>query len=73
MSKKALLLIVLIIAGLLFVQGCKKSSSGGAAEEAARTAGEYAAEAESEIDTENMADELDRIEAEMEQEEAELP
>jgi len=74
MSKTTLVLIILIIAGLLCVQGCKKSSpESEPVDEAVKTAADYAQEAASEIDTENMADELDRIEGEMAQEEAEMP
>ena len=74
MSRKTLVLIILIMAGLLWAQGCKKSSpESGPADEAVKTAFDYAEEAANEVDTENMGDELDRIEDEMAQEEAELP
>lgn len=74
MSKKALVLIILIMMGLVCVQGCKKSSPDSEpADETVKTAAEYADEAESQIDTDNMAGELDRIEDEMAQEESELP
>lgn len=74
MLRKALVLIILIMTGLVCVQGCKKSSPDSEpADETVKTAADYAAEAESQIDTDNMADELDRIETELTQEDTELP
>jgi hypothetical protein len=74
MFKKALVLIVLIMTCLICISGCKKSSPDtGPADETVKNAAEYAAEAENQIDADNMADELDRIENELTQEETELP
>ncbi len=74
MLRKGLVPIILIMICLLYPAGCKKSSpESGPAEEAVKTAAEYAEDAEREIDTDNMADELDRIENELTQEETELP
>jgi len=74
MFRYALVLIVLIMTGLICIPGCKKSSpESGPDDETIKTAAEYAAEAETQIDADNMADELDRIENELTQEETELP
>lgn len=71
MLRKALLLIAALV--LVFcVFGCKKSSDQGPAEpaeEQVQSAVEYQAEAEEEITEENMADELDQLEEEIDQEE----
>ncbi|HIJ70928.1 MAG TPA: hypothetical protein HPP87_06145 [Planctomycetes bacterium] len=74
MAKKALVLIILVMVILVCLHGCKKSSSQSApADQGGKTAVDYEAEAESEINTENMGDELDRIEGELTQEESEMP
>ena len=70
MLAKAIVVIVLIVIIGLGPAGCKKSSpesSSGA--EAVKTAAEYAEDAEREIDTDNMADELKKIEDEIDAEE----
>ena len=78
MLRKLLILFVVIMTGLLCAQGCKKSSpesrfADEIFESAEDYADEYAEEAELEIDDENMADELEKIEDEVELEEIELP
>ena len=71
MLAKAIVVIVLIVIIGLGPGGCKKSSpETNSGEEAVKTAAEYAEEAEREIDTSNMADELKKIEDELDAEEA---
>ncbi len=71
MLPRALVLIVLIMIIGLGPAGCKKNSPESSSEEdAVKTAAEYAEEAEREIDTSNMADELKKIEDELDAEEA---
>jgi hypothetical protein len=54
--------------------GCKKSSPESSSEEdILKTAAEYAEEAEREIDTDNMADELKKIEDALDAEETQEP
>ena len=70
MLAKAIVVIVLIVIIGLGPAGCKKSSpESSSGEEAVKTAAEYAEDAEREIDTSNMADELKRIEDELDAEE----
>lgn len=66
---RKVVLIIAIAAIVFSVSGCKRSSEEGVlGEEEVKSAAEYEAEAEKEIDEENMAEELDRIEQEMEAE-----
>ncbi|MHC5059975.1 MAG: hypothetical protein ACYTFK_02675 [Planctomycetota bacterium] len=74
MLPKALVLIVLIVIIGLGTAGCKKSSpQGGSTEDVVKTAAEYAEEAEREINADNMAEELKKIEAELDDEENDEP
>ncbi len=75
MLPKALILIVLIIISGFCLGGCKKSSPESSSEEdiVVKTAAEYAEEAEREINADNMADELKKIEAELDAEETDEP
>ena len=74
MLAKALVVIVLIVVIGLGPAGCKKSSpETNSGEDAVKTAAEYAEEAEQEIDTDNMADELKKIEDELDAEETQEP
>jgi len=59
---------------LLCPAGCKKSSpESGPAEEAVKTASEYAEDAQREINEDNMAAELEKIEDALTREESEQP
>ncbi len=75
MLPKALVLIVLIIISGFCLGGCKKSSpeSSSGEDNVVKTAAEYAEEAEREITADNMADELKKIEAELDAEETDEP
>ena len=70
MLAKAIVVIVLIMVIGLGPAGCKKSSpDSSSGEDTVKTAAEYAEDAEREIDTSNMADELKKIEDELDAEE----
>ncbi|MHC4722464.1 MAG: hypothetical protein ACYS6I_07105 [Planctomycetota bacterium] len=74
MLPKALVLIVLIVIIGLGPGGCKKSSpESSSGEDIVKTAAEYAEEAEREINTSNMADELKKIEDALDAEETQEP
>jgi hypothetical protein len=74
MLRKALVPIILIMICLLCPAGCKKSSpESGSAEETVKTAAEYAEDARREINEDNMAVELEKIEEALTQEENEQP
>jgi hypothetical protein len=74
MLRKVLVIAVLIMISVVFVDGCKKRSGGGEpAEEAVKTMAEYEAQAEQEINEENMEDELSNIEEAVQLEESEEP
>ena len=62
MARTGLVLCVSAVVCVSCLSGCKDSPSEQADEEIAKTAAEYAAEAEKEIGVENMADELAKIE-----------
>jgi uncharacterized protein (UPF0254 family) len=70
MLRKAFSIAVVTAAVLLYVSGCKKSPDEGGPEPSAKapTVEDYRAEAEKEITKENMAEELERLEKEIEQE-----
>ena len=71
MLPKAIVVIVLIVIIGLGLAGCKKSSpESSSGEDVVKTAAEYAEDAERQIDTSNMADELKKIEDELDAEEA---
>jgi len=74
MLRKALVPIVLIMIFLLCPAGCKKSSpESDSAEEAVKSAAEYSEDARREINEDNMAAELEKIEDELTREESEQP
>ena len=66
MLRKTLAIIVLTVMVVVLVSGCKKDSS--QTEQGVKTAAEYKAEAEEQINKENMASELDELEKTLEQE-----
>jgi outer membrane protein assembly factor BamD (BamD/ComL family) len=66
MSRKLVVILVLTAMAVFCVNGCKKDSS--QTEQDVKTAAEYKAEAEKEIDKENMASELDELEKTLEEE-----
>ena len=71
MLRKILTIVVQAVLCLSLLSGCKGSSSDTQSEqEAVKTEAEYKAEAEKEINKDNMADELDKIEKAVEQEAA---
>ena len=61
MLRKVLVIIAVAMISLFSLNGCKKSAD----TEEVKTAAEYKAEAEQEIDEENMDEELERIEKEV--------
>lgn len=74
MLRKVLVSAVSIMIGLSCFSGCRKSSSDAeSGQEKVKTMAEYRSEAKKEINRENMAKELDRIERELEQELSEEP
>jgi len=71
MLRKMLTIVVQAILCFSLLSGCKGSSSDTQSEqEAVKTEAEYKAEAEKEVNKDNMAEELDKIEKAMEQEAA---
>ena len=71
MLRKILTIVVQAILCLSLLSGCKDSSSDTQSEqEAVKTEAEYKAEAEKEVNKDNMAEELDKIEKTVEQEAA---
>jgi hypothetical protein len=74
MLRKALVIVVLIVISVVFLEGCKKQSGdSGTSGEVVKTMAEYGAEAEREIDEDNMEAELRKIEEAMESELSEEP
>ncbi len=74
MLAKTIVVIVLIMIIGLGPAGCKKSSpETNSSEDVVKTAAEYAEDADREIDTSNMADELKKIEDALDAEEAQEP
>lgn len=69
MLRRLLVLIALATITVLCLSGCKKTSSETEAQQdVVKTEAEYKAEAEKEINEDNMAAELEKIERAMEQE-----
>ena len=70
MYKRSIIAILIVCVVLIGLGGCKKKTS----EEAdiVKTDAEYKAQAEKEITSENMFDELDKLEKSIDQDEAEL-
>ena len=67
MFRKILVIVSVVTIGFCCLIGCKKRSSETKAE-AVKSSAEYEAEAKKEINKENAASELDKIENEVEQE-----
>jgi len=70
MLRRILAVVVSAVLCLACLTGCKKDSS---ETETTKTEAEYKAEADKEISTENMNEELDKIEKEVEQDSKEAP
>lgn len=69
MSRKLLIIVAMVAISIFYLSGCKKSSSNlESSEEVVKTVAEYQADAKKEINKENMADELDKIQKSLEQE-----
>ena len=69
MLRKILIIIAVITISVFCLSGCKKRSSEAEPErEEVKTTAEYEAEAKREINKDNMAEELDKIEKALEQE-----
>ena len=68
MWRKVYIVFVIVVLGCFVITGCKEKSSDTEVEEVKTTA-EYEAEADQEIDSSNMAAELERIEKEVAAEE----
>ncbi len=74
MFQKVLTIFVIAILCLSYMGGCKKTSSETENElDVVKTEAEYKAEAEKEINEDNMAAELEKIERAMEQEAGQEP
>lgn len=74
MLRRLLVLIALATITALCLSGCKKTSSETETEQdVVKTEAEYKAEAEKEINEDNMAEELEKIERAMEQEAGQEP
>jgi len=63
-----MLIIVLAAMVVFYVNGCKKDSGQAETGQDVKTAAEYKAEAEEQINKENMASELDELEKTLEEE-----
>ena len=70
MLRRILAVVVSVVLCLACLTGCKKDSG---ETETVKTEAEYKAEADKEINTENMDEELDKIEKEVEQDSKEAP
>ena len=69
MLRKVLVIIVSATISFFYISGCDNSSSDAEPnEEVVKTDAEYEAEAEAQINEENMAEELEKIEKALEQE-----
>lgn len=74
MLRKVLVIIVSATISFFYFSGCDKTSSDAEPdEEVAKTMAEYEDEAEAQINEENMAEELEKIEKALEQELSEEP
>jgi hypothetical protein len=71
MIKRALSIIIIAVFLLAGINGCNGSGDTGGDEEAVKTKADYEAEAQQEITTENMEQELDKIEKALAEEETE--
>ena len=69
MLRKILVIVVVMAVSVFYLGGCKKrSSESESGREVTGTLAEYKAEAEEQIDKENMGEELEKIEKALEQE-----
>ena len=69
MLRKVLIIVTVAAISVFYMSGCEKSPDNlESSDEVVKTIAEYQADAEKEISKENMADELDKIEKELEQE-----
>jgi len=69
MFRKVLVIVAVTAISVFCLSGCKKRSSEAESdEEVLKTIAEYEVEAKEQINKENMADELDRIEKALEEE-----
>ena len=69
MARKVLITVVVMAISVFLVAGCKKSpNEGESSQPEIKTSAEYKAEAEIEITEENVAEELERMEKELEAE-----
>ena len=69
MIRKVLVIVAVTAISVFCLSGCKKRSSEAESdEEVLKTIAEYEVEAKEQINKENMADELDRIEKALEEE-----
>ena len=69
MLRKVLIIVAMVVISVFYLSGCKKSPSNlEPSEEVVKTMAEYQTDAKKEINKENMADELDKIEKALEQE-----
>lgn len=74
MLRKVLIIIALATISSFYFSGCDNSSGDAEPDqEVIKTMAEYEAEAEAQINEENMAEELDKIEKALEQEISEEP
>jgi len=74
MFRKLLVIVTVTAISVFCLSSCKKRSSKSEPEaEVLKTVAEYDTEAEEQINKENMADELERIEKELEQELSQTP
>jgi len=69
MFRKILVIVIVTAISVFCLSGCKKrSSEAESSQEVPKTMAEYEAEAKKQINKENMAEELERIEKTLEQE-----
>ena len=69
MLRKVLVIVAVTVISVFYLSGCKKGSGEAeSGEESLKTTAEYEAEARKEINKENIAEELERIEKALEQE-----
>ena len=69
MLRKVLVIVAVTVISVFCLSGCKKrSSEAESSQEVLKTMAEYEAEAKKQINKENMAEELERIEKTLEQE-----
>ncbi len=68
MLRRILVMVVMTVISIFYLSGCKKRADDAQPDtEKVKTAAEYEAEAKEQINKENMAEELERIEKALEQ------